>query len=103
MFSDPRAAQEVQGLLGDHRESRENYRGELFRHGRYRVAECKDGLQWLIQRRRPRFLPGGAAWDTLAYCTTRNALLRLHRHFLGLEAPELDLLPEFFPTRRDGG
>ena len=52
----------------DHRETAETYAGELFRLGRYRVAVCRDGIQWLFQRQRPRFPAGGAAWDTLGYC-----------------------------------
>ncbi len=49
----------------DHRETAENYSGELFRHDIYRVAECRDSIQWLFQRQRPQFPAGGAAWDTL--------------------------------------
>jgi len=63
----------------DPREVADGYRGEVFRMGRYRVAVCRDGLQWLFQRQRIRFAPGRAAWDTLGYCTTRMALIRLHR------------------------
>ena len=80
--------------LPDHRESRDAYAGELFRHGDVRVALCRDGIQWLLQRRRARFPAGGAAWDTLRYCTTRKALARLHRALVGRDVPELDALPE---------
>lgn len=52
----------------DHREVSEFYKGVLFRRGRYRVAVCRDGLQWLFQRRRWEFAVGGTAWDTLGYC-----------------------------------
>ena len=55
----------------DHRETAETYGGELFRLGRYRVAVCRDGIQWLFQRQRPSKSAGGAAWDTLGYCATR--------------------------------
>jgi len=82
---------------GDHCETAETYRGELFRLGRYRVAVCRDAYQWLLQRRRPGFTGGGTAWDTLGYCRTREALIRLHRSCTGCEAPELNDLPEFFP------
>jgi len=84
-----------------HRECAENYAGELFRHGRYRVAVCRDGLQWLFQRQRRRFAPGGAAWDTLGYCRTRAALIRLHRSHVGGTPAALSALPASF--KREGG
>ena len=56
----------------DHRETSNHYRGELFRFDRYRVAACRDGIQWLYQRQRPGSPAVGAAWDTLGYCTTRE-------------------------------
>ena len=80
--------------LNEHRETRDAYVGELFRHGNYRVAVCKDGIQWLFQRRRPSFRAGGAAWDTIGYFTTRNALIRLYRAKTGAVADELHDLPE---------
>lgn len=49
----------------DPRETAENYQGELFRIGRYRVVVCREDLQWLYQRRRSAFKAGGAAWNTL--------------------------------------
>lgn len=83
----------------DHRETSETYRGELARWGRFRVAVCKDGLQWLYQRQRRRFVGGGAKWDTLGYCTTRKALMRLHREHTGAEAGFLLCLPAHFARR----
>lgn len=88
-------------ILSNHRETAENYVGEIFRSSRYRAAECRDGLQWLLQLKRPRISPGGAAWDTLAYCVTRSALARLHRAHSGSQvALEIAGLPERF-RRRD--
>ena len=72
-----------------HRETSDTYRGVLFRSDRFRVAICRDGLQWLFQRRRIHPAPGGAAWDTLGYCVTRKALARLYREHMGSEPPEL--------------
>lgn len=83
----------------DHRESRDAYRSELFRHGRFRIAECKDRLQWILQRQRPRFPLGGAAWDTLHYCTTREALARLYQAQIGREVSEIAGFPKEY-TRR---
>ena len=78
----------------DHLEEADNYRGELFRHGTYRVAECRDGIQWLLQRQSGARTVGGARWRSLAYCTTRSALTRLYQAHSGSVAPELAEFPE---------
>ncbi|AXT27165.1 hypothetical protein D1823_11590 [Ruegeria sp. AD91A] len=83
----------------DHRETAENYSGELFRYGIYRVSVCRDGIQWLFQRQRPHFPAGGAAWDTLGYCVSKSGLTRLVRAHIGCDIPELDALPEHFQRR----
>lgn len=83
----------------DHREEADGYRGELFRHGDFRVAECRDGIQWLLHRRRPTKTAGGAAWRTIAYCVTRKALIRLYQQHSGGMAPELADFPVVFERR----
>ncbi|NOD90989.1 MULTISPECIES: hypothetical protein [unclassified Ruegeria] len=89
------------GLLSrtDHRETAETYSGELFRHGIYRVAVCRDGIQWLFQRQRPQFPTGGAAWDTLGYCVSKSGLTRFVRAHIGCDDPDLDALPAHFQQR----
>ena len=84
----------------DHRETADDYRGVVWRKGRHRIAECRDGIQRLFQRQRPGFPGVGAAWDTLGYCTTRNGLVRLHRAHIGGEAAAIAAFPETF-RRRD--
>lgn len=76
------------------RETSDTYEGVLFRKDRYRVSVCRDGIQWLLQRRRHRISPGGAAWDNISYCTTRAALMRRYREYCGHTAPEFSSLPE---------
>jgi hypothetical protein len=83
-----------------HRETADDYRGEVWREGRFRVCECRDGIQWLFQRQRPGFPGGGAAWDTLGYCRSRKGLMRLHRAHIGGEAAAFAAFPETF-MRRD--
>ena len=51
----------------DHRESSDAYQGELFRHDGMRVAICRDGIQWLLQRQRGRKESVGAAWDSIGF------------------------------------
>ncbi len=87
----------------DHRETSDAYRGVVLCYGSFRIATCRDGLQWLFQRKRPGFPGGGAAWDTLGYCMTRVGLMRLHRAHIGGEVPEIEALPETFKSGgRDG-
>jgi len=64
-------------MTGSNRETAENYARVIHRLGEWRVAECRDGIQWLLQRRRPGFTGVGTAWDTIHYCVTRKALFRL--------------------------
>jgi hypothetical protein len=79
----------------DHRESSDTYQGELLRLGDWRVAICRDRIQWLLQRRRPGKAGVGAAWDSLGFARTRAALLRLWRAHTGEDGSELrTLLPE---------
>lgn len=87
--------------LLDHRETADGYHGEIFRRGGYRVIVCKDGIQWILQRQRPKKSPGGAAWDALGYFVTREALARTYRAKTGASAPEIDALPDRI-TRRAG-
>ncbi len=79
-----------------HHERSANYERVLFGRGRYRVAVCRDDMQWLFQQRVTRETCPGAQWRTLGYCTTRKALMRLQDRFLGVALPELDALPETF-------
>lgn len=93
-----------EAVRSDHRETADAYGGELFRLGRYRVAICREGIQWLFQRQRPGFPDGGAAWDTLGYCATRAGLMRLHRAHIGPDAAAIAALPErIVRMRREEG
>lgn len=74
-------------------ETRDNYHGEIFRRGNFRVIVCRDGIQWILQRQRSHFPAGGAAWDALGYFVTREALMRLYRQKNGGAAPEMLALP----------
>ncbi len=58
------------------RESADEYPSVVTATSTHRVIVCKDGLQWIIQRKRGKSLVGGA-WRSISYCTTRRALIRL--------------------------
>lgn len=86
----------MSALLEDRRERSDRYAGEIHRAGDWRVALCRDGLQWLLQRRRTTRQEGAtAAWDSLGYFRGRDALVRLWRAYSGQEGAALErLLPE---------
>lgn len=78
-----------------HRESDDRYAGALYTDGRWRVAVCRDGTQFLLQRQRLRKSGVGGAWDSLRYCMTRAALIRDWHALTGdLGLVLIDLLPE---------
>jgi hypothetical protein len=56
-----------------------------------RVIECRDGLQWIIQRK-----TGGGRdpWRGVSFCRTKKALVRLAGPY-----PALLALPDQFPER----
>ena len=85
------------GAVNFHRERGDDYRGELYRFGRWRVALCRDRLQYLLQRRRRPKSGAGVAWDNLAYCVTRTALLRRWRLETGDGGEALERLPDRAP------
>jgi hypothetical protein len=77
------------------REIEDDYAKVIFQQGKWRVIECKDAIQWIIQRSanlscvKPR-------WKPISYCVTRKALTRLWREKTGEHSPVLDTLPETF-------
>ncbi|MBE9477449.1 MAG: hypothetical protein IME92_09885 [Proteobacteria bacterium] len=79
-----------------HCETANAYNRVILRRGRYRVAACRDGLQWLFQQRVTTKPCAGAGWRSVGYCTTRKALVRLQHRFVGVSWPELETLPERF-------
>lgn len=82
------------------RESADNYRGELHRLGRWRVAQGRDRLQFLLQRQRPGKAGVGAAWDSVSYCVTQKALLQLWRLETGDQGHALTRPPDRAPLLR---
>jgi hypothetical protein len=80
-----------------HRESADTYRGEIARLGGWRVAECADRLQWLLQRK------VGERWRSESFCRTRSALIRLWQRATGDDGAALGDLPlHFAPKLRAG-
>lgn len=91
-----KAAHSRNGCGDDHREASDLYRGELLRSpcGRWRVAECRNGLQWIIQRLARSGGPDTARWEGVSFCQTQAALSRLWRLYSGDDGIGLIVLPE---------
>jgi hypothetical protein len=46
-------------------------------NGKWRVIECRDGIQWILQSRDARKSLSTGVWRSRSYCRTREALLRV--------------------------
>jgi hypothetical protein len=49
----------------------------------HRVIRCRDGLQWILQRRHGPERLAGTRWDSRSYSRTREALIRCSREHAG--------------------
>ena len=60
----------------EQQEGSDHYSGVIFlaEGGRLRVAVCRDGRQWLIQRRAPLDHPSRHPWVSVSFCMTRAGL-----------------------------
>ena len=91
-------------LRADRRECSDTYNKIVHSIDNLRVIECREGSQWIIQRRRPGKQPVGNTWSAIGYYVSRDALLRLWRTQTGSVPTELAALPENFirSTKRLG-
>jgi len=64
---------------------------------RHRVIICKDGIQWILQRRKKDW--AGARWISNGYCATRKALTRLWHSKTGRILPDMQRLPPVLKRR----
>ena len=83
------------------RESDDNYPAMTHLDDRHRVINCRDGIQWIVQR---RMNTSGSGWRGLSFCRTREALIRDAERRLGAPIPKdaaaiLSALPERHPER----
>jgi hypothetical protein len=68
---------------------------------RWRVIECRDGIQWVLQARNRAETVASDVWRGRSYCRTRQALIRCCDQYAGAINPAavaaLEALPERFP------
>lgn len=87
-------------IARDHRESSDAYRGVIHLNAEWRIADCKDQIQWLIQRRTRAQSLDGARWVSHSYCQTRKALIRNWASLISDDGTLLfTLLPEYIGLR----
>ena len=69
---------------------------------RWRVIECRNGFQWILQRS-AGLRHGTTRWEGRCYCRTRECLLRRVRELAGQIAPStltvLENLPDWIGGR----
>ena len=75
-------------------ECRDTYPALVYLTDRVRVIECRDRLQWIVQRRRS-VCPD--SWRGVSFCRTREALLRCAGRGEPAAMARLRALPERFP------
>jgi hypothetical protein len=66
------------------RETADDYPGVVaVLNAGWRVIECRDGLQWILQRRGSPETSRGDDWRGRSYCRTKEALIRCAREYAG--------------------
>jgi hypothetical protein len=84
-----------------HRESADDYRAVVaILNDRWRIIECRDGIQWILQRRAGE-RHGRPRWDGRSYCRTKEALIRVCRDYAGEFDPAAAAVLASLPERID--
>jgi hypothetical protein len=91
------AGTRVSEAVVSHRERDSAYPAVARLSDSLRVIDCKDGIQWILQRRR------GDRWCGVAYCRRRDALIRESVKLLGHVPDALLALPEHHDGLSDIG
>jgi len=85
-----------------HRESANDYhRVVAILNDRWRVIECHDGIQWILQRRNAPERARGDDWRSRSYCRTSEALNRACRASVGEIDPAAAAVLASLPERID--
>jgi hypothetical protein len=67
----------------------------------WRVVECRDRIQWILQRRGSPKTSRRDDWRGRSYCRTRQALLRCAREYAGPVEPAAAAILTALPMRSD--
>ena len=71
------------------KESEDTYPHVVVQDGKHRIIECRDRIQWILQRRE-----GERRWTSISYCRWRVTLLRLCKHWSEDALAVIRALPE---------
>jgi hypothetical protein len=82
------------------RESADDYHKVIARlSDRWRVIECRDGVQWILQYRFRSEKADKAPWVGRSYCRSRNTLLRcIREHTSGVDLAAAEVALAFLPA-----
>jgi hypothetical protein len=81
-----------------HRERDDNYQGVIVQLApRWRIIECRDAIQWIIQKRSADPLNPGY-WLGASYLTDRNKLIELSASLGFLSEPSKRAVLEALPS-----
>jgi len=69
----------------------------------WRVVECREHQQWILQRRGSPKKPRTNDWRGRSYCRTAEALLRCTRNYAGAIDPAAAAILTSLPERIDDG
>lgn len=88
----------------ERRESADGYSAVVARlNARWRVIACRDGIQWILQRKDATRSLHGAPWRSRSYCRTRQALIRCVYALAAPLDPSALAVLESLPARIEGG
>ena len=78
-----------------YKEQHQNYQFILgYLSPRFRLIECRDNIQWILQRRDKNI----NRWRAFSYCKLKKSIVRIFDEH-GLDTGLLDTLPERFESR----
>jgi hypothetical protein len=81
-------------------ESADDYHRVVARlNDRWRVIECRHGLQWVLQHRGSPEMPRTDDWRGRSYCRTSEALRRCSREHAGAIDPAASAILTALPER----
>jgi hypothetical protein len=88
--------------IANRNESAEGYsRVVAVLNGKWRVIECRDAIQWILQSRDTTKAASSGAWRGRSYCRTKEALLRICRVHAGTIDPSAAAILAALPDRID--
>ena len=80
------------------RETSDDYPKVVFHiNARWRVIECRDSVQWILQKRTNK--AGEGKWYGKSYCRTKTALIRCVQGKIGVIDPVSETFLHRLPDR----